>query len=62
MYNNSFNGSFLIAHAILRNVVSRKRALKFSDGEKSTYARATARNSTIKTIPIWTVKFCDNIL
>ena len=62
VYKNSFNGSFLIAHAILKNVVSRKRAIKFSDLPFASSAQATARNSTIKTIPKWTVEFCDNIL
>ena len=35
VYNNSLIGSPLIVHAILKNVVLRKRALKFSDGEKN---------------------------
>ena len=51
VYNNSFNGSFLITHAILKNVVSRKRAIKFSDLPVARSAQATARNSTNKTIP-----------
>ena len=35
VYNNSLIGSPLIVHAILKNVVLRKRASKFSDGEKN---------------------------
>ena len=35
VYNNSLIGSPLIMHAILKNVVLRKRTLKFSDGEKN---------------------------
>ena len=34
VYNNRLIGSPLIVHAILKNVVLRKRALKFSDGSE----------------------------